>query len=264
MAVAVFIWFNPGMIDVFLGGALPQAESASVTTKSLSETETKALGEVAPPDEATETKAAETVLAQNAGKEHNVWSLVKNKMSGESLSLAPPLTPEQAAAFKGKLAHQFVYQQYAAIVELSALRAEGTESLLREGIKSRKFWTRMRALIGLADLGAPLSEDDVKRALGDAPSELRERFFKRFEKSSCSPGCFFVARAALPFLDERGRAQVLRVISREKSDVSASYLGAASLDGSELVRSVAIQFRLSAASSELMRLIKQQLVPQQP
>jgi hypothetical protein len=97
----------------------------------------------------------------------------------------------------------------------------------------------MRALIALADMGDDITDDDVRQALGRTHSELRARFFKRFEKSPCSVGCFYVARAALKHLDSHGRAQVVRVISREASDVRDVFMVAATFDSNDSVRQTA-------------------------
>jgi hypothetical protein len=88
-------------------------------------------------------------------------------------------------------------------------------------------------------MGDDITDDDVRQALGRTHSELRARFFKRFEKSPCSVGCFYVARAALKHLESHGRAQVVRVISREASDVRDVFMVAATFDSSELVRKAA-------------------------
>ena len=174
-----------------------------------------------------------------APKDDNVWSVIKNEMGDDLPELAAPLTADQESLLKDKLSHHFIYQQYVGVLEVSALRAKGSEELLRIALESKKFWTRMRALIGLADLGEDITDDDVKLALGDAHSELRARFFKRFEKSPCSLGCFYVTRAALSHLDELGRAQAIKVIAREKSEVRDLFMVAATYDKSDLVKSAA-------------------------
>lgn len=178
-------------------------------------------------------------IAPSTAKDDNVWSVIENDWGDELLELAPPLTSDQETMLKDKMSHRFVYQHYVGVLELSALRAKGSEELLRGGLESKKFWTRMRALIGLADMGQEISPEDVKLALGDAHSELRARFFKRFEKSPCTLGCFYVARASLPYLDEPGRSQALKVISREDSDIRDLFMVAATYDKSDMVRATA-------------------------
>lgn len=169
----------------------------------------------------------------------NIWDKIQNEIGTDLAERSVTLTVDEEASFRDRLGHQYNYQRYKAVVDLSSLHARGSEDLLREALESEKFWTRMRALIGIADLGEEVTGDDVKLALGNAHSELRARFFKRFESSPCSPGCFFVARASLPYLDPLGRAQAIRVIAREASAVRELFLVAATYDQSDVVRSAA-------------------------
>jgi hypothetical protein len=171
--------------------------------------------------------------------EDNVWSHVKNELGGELPKRGASLSADQEATFKAGLAHEFNYQHYKTVLDLAAINAPGSEEMLRQALESKKFWIRMRALIALADMGDEVTDNDVREALGDAHSELRARFFKRFEKSACSVGCFYVARAALKHLDASGRDQALKVVSREASDIRDVYMIAATFDRHEGVRQTA-------------------------
>lgn len=176
---------------------------------------------------------------QSLANDGNIWNLIRNEMGGEVLPRGEPLSADQESSLKAGISHEFTYQRYKTVMELAELRAPASEELLRQALESRKFWIRMRALIALADLGDQITDDDVKQALGDAHSELRSRFFKRFEKGACSVGCFYVARAALKHLDAPGRRQALRVITREASDVRDVFLVAATFDSHPNVRQTA-------------------------
>jgi hypothetical protein len=171
--------------------------------------------------------------------EDNVWSHVKNELGGELPKRGTSLSADQEATFKAGLAHEFNYQRYKTVLDLAAINAPGSEEMLRQALESKKFWIRMRALIALADMGDEVTDNDVREALGDAHSELRARFFKRFEKSACSVGCFYVARAALKHLDASGRDQALKVVSREASNIRDVYMIAATFDRHEGVRQTA-------------------------
>lgn len=168
-----------------------------------------------------------------------LWSLVKNEMGGDLPPRGKSLSTDEESSLKAGLSHEFHYQRYKTVLDLAAARSPGSEELLRSALDSKKFWVRMRALIALADIGDEITDDDVRQALGETHSELRARFFKRFEKSPCSVGCFYVARAALKHLDSHGRAQVLRVIAREASDVRDVFMVAATFDHNESVRRTA-------------------------
>jgi len=174
--------------------------------------------------------------AQAKTDAESIWGLMKNDMGGEPAKPGPALTADQEATFKAGLDHEFYYQRYKTVLELAAAHAPGSEELLRSALESKKFWTRMRAVIALADMGEELTDDDIKQALGRTYGELRANFFKRFEKSTCTVGCYFVARASLPHLDAAGRAQVIRVISKESSDIRDAYMVAATKDQSPNVR----------------------------
>jgi hypothetical protein len=169
----------------------------------------------------------------------SIWDNIENELGSDLPELAEQLTVDQEEAFRAKLGHEFNYQRYQGVLDLAASRARGSEDMLREALESKKLWTRMRALMGLADLGEEISADEVQLALGSTHSELRARFFERFEKSPCSPGCYFVARATLPYLDALGRAEVIRVIARESSAVRDLYLVAATYDQADLVKKAA-------------------------
>ena len=194
---------------------------------------------VASPEKNTSAVASPAKLsaaAQAKTDAESIWGFMKNDLGGELMEAGQALTADQEATFKAGLDHEFNYQRYKTILDLAAARAPGSEEMLREALESKKFWTRMRAIIALADMGEELTDDDIKQALGRTHSELRANFFKRFERSTCTVGCYFVARASLPHLDAAGRAQVIRVISKEASDIRDTYLVAATKDQSPTVR----------------------------
>lgn len=168
-----------------------------------------------------------------------VWTRIENEMGGDLPPRGKSLSTDEESSFKAALSHEFNYQRYKTVLDLAAAKAPGSEELLRSVLDSDKLWMRMRALIALADMGDQITDEDVRQGLGKTHSELRARFFKRFEKSPCSVGCFYVARAALKHLDGYGRAQVLRVIAREPSDVRDVFMVAATFDGNESVRQTA-------------------------
>lgn len=204
-------------------------ESSTVAQNVASTSSDKHTGD-APADEASASRSA---------KDSSFWNDIKNELGSDLPARGSALTADQEATFKAGLSHEFNYQRYKTVLDLAAINAPGTEELLRQALDSKKFWTRMRALIALADMGDPLTDDDVRVALGDAHSELRARFFKRFEKSPCSVGCFFVARAAMKHLDAHGRQQALKVVSREASRVRDIFVAAATFDQHEAVRKTA-------------------------
>ncbi len=92
---------------------------------------------------------------------------------------------------EGMLSHRFTYKQYAAMERLRRLRLAGSEDLLRQGLSHRKFWTRMEALFGLAEIGAQLSPADLQAAIGTARPYLQKSYFKRFKRGLLGGGLFY-------------------------------------------------------------------------
>lgn len=209
------------------------------------------------PRDAIEAENLGVQPTTNAPSSAGLWKLVKNEMGGDLPPRGKSLSTDEESSFKAGLSHEFNYQIYKTVLDLAAAKAPGSEELLRQALDSKKFWIRMRALIALADMGDDITDDDVSQALGKTHSELRARFFKRFEKSPCSVGCFYVARAALKHLDSHGRAQVVRVISREASNVRDVFMVAATFDSSEIVRKTAEDW---LATQDIDPMIRQSLL----
>jgi hypothetical protein len=182
------------------------------------------------------SNSSQSLLTNGA---NSIWSRLGNQLIDQQEELGPPLTSDQEATFSAALAHEFTYQRYKAVLDLAALKAEGSESLLRDALDSPKLWTRMRALMALAELGDEITIEDIKKGLGDAHSELRARFFQRFERSPCTAGCYFIARASLPHLDAQGREAVIRVIALEDDRIRDKFMAAATFDPSKRVRTAA-------------------------
>lgn len=222
----------------------PTAVSTATSPSSATEgPEKKADHSVAPapilPRDSVKSVGSEVQTPAYGASSEGLWKLVKNEMGGDLPARGKSLSTDEESSFKAGLSHEFHYQRYKTVLDLAAAKAPGSEELLRSALDSNKFWIRMRALIALADMGDEITDDDVGQALGKTHSELRARFFKRFERSPCSVGCFYVARAAMKHLDAYGRAQVLKVVAREPSDVRDVFMVAATFDSSESVRQTA-------------------------
>jgi hypothetical protein len=101
------------------------------------------------------------------------------------------ISPATRGELQGMMQHRFAYKQYAAMERLRRLRLAGSENLLRQGLSHRKFWTRMEALFGLAEIGAQLSPADLQAAIGSARPFLQKSYFKRFKKGWMNGGIFY-------------------------------------------------------------------------
>ena len=172
----------------------------------------------------------------------SIWTEVENMEGTGTVNIGPALSIGELQKFNQGMTSPFNYQHYQAVVDLGKRLPAGSHGVFQGAIQTEKFWTRMRAVIALADLGGDIRRSDIEMALGDTSGELRARFFKRFEKSPCSIGCYFVARASIQHLDSEGRAQLLRVISREPSKIRDRFMVAGTFDESEEVRQTAIEW----------------------
>lgn len=188
---------------------------------------------------AVKALASNPVSSSQTISSPGLWGRLKNELREEQKDPGAPLTTDQEETFKSALAHEFTYQRYKAVMDLAALKAEGSEMLLRSALDSPKLWTRMRALMALAELGDDITAEDIQKGLGSAHGELRARFFKRFERSPCGAGCYFIARASLPHLDATGREAVIRVIAKEDDVIRDRFMVAATFDPSDRVRATA-------------------------
>lgn len=159
------------------------------------------------------------------------------------LSRKSYLSAEDEEAYRAKLSSADYYHRYAAVQDLIANRQEGSEPLLREAMHTGKFWMRMHAAMGLADMGYKVDSRDVVTAIGDAHSELTARFFERFKTlGRCGGGCMLVLRKAMASLDARGRLEALNVLATDASEEGAMYVIAATFDEDPSVRARAEGF----------------------
>lgn len=165
----------------------------------------------------------------------NLENVLSEKMARRTGALHAELENQ----FREGLSHEFYYQRYKAVQDIVAARKDGSEPLLREALQFGKFWMRMNALIGLADMGYVVSDEDIKLAIGDAHHELSERFFARFVEGECNLGCQFVARGSLSYLSSSGRLQALKVMAKEISSITGEFMVAATFDQDERVRNFA-------------------------
>jgi hypothetical protein len=190
-------------------------------------------------DPVTSVVAAQKPKATADG---SIWETLGNEMAMPAAKPSRVLTPDEMAGLEARAKSEFSYQKYLLVQELAALNASGGEELLRESLKSPKLWTRMRAVMALADFGEELSVEEFKMAWGNARTDQVIGFFKRFERSEpCSSGCYYVARAMMPYVSPRARASLISLIKRESSDLARHYVEAAANDVDESVRKAASQ-----------------------
>jgi|GEM_PF-5693572 len=131
------------------------------------------------------------------------------------------MSPVTRTELEGMIGHRFAYKQYAAMERLRKLRLAGSEDLLRRGLSHRKFWTRMEALFGLAEIGAQLSPADLQTAIGSSRPYLQKSYFKRFERGLWGGGMFYqgpnsaekyILSLCMYFVNEQAQAVISKAL----------------------------------------------------
>jgi hypothetical protein len=195
----------------------------------------------APPPPANKEKAPEPAAKpQPAGKRFKVvpgnpyWAL-PNRRLGPDASLGTVWTPEEEETLRAGLTHKYAYQRYKTVQDVRKARHAGSDVILWDALQDKKFWTRMWAVMGLAEVNVDVELKDLERALGTARSELVADYFERFVHKA-SPAHLYIMRQAVRVLDERGRLVVLRAIHRSRDQLRNVYMTAAALDPGKQVQ----------------------------
>ncbi len=110
------------------------------------------------------------------------------------------ITESEKEMYLGLLENQYTYQRYRAAKELRTLRLGGSEGLLTKALEEPKFWTRMEAIFGLAEMGADIRSEHVKKAIGNPRPYMMREYFKRFLKNS-TEGERYVLALAMYFVN---------------------------------------------------------------
>ncbi|RYZ53400.1 MAG: hypothetical protein EOP07_17885 [Proteobacteria bacterium] len=224
LAIAGGVYYFFG--DMILGDG---AASQDVASESIPESDSSAI-----PHPVEETKGPE---AAKAGTETSVvaeipgnpyWKL-PNPVA--TLAEAPAaITAQQTETYRGGLAHPFSYQRYKSVTDMRKEKMDGSVSILYEALAQPKFWTRMEALLGIAEQGIPIDTDSMKAAVGDARSDLVRNYLRRF-KTNYTDATAHVLRQALRVVDEKSRFLILNHLAMHRSEVNDMYLIAALNDG---------------------------------
>jgi hypothetical protein len=122
------------------------------------------------------------------------------------------------------------------VLEIRANRFAGSESLLWYAVHDQKLWIRMRAIMGLADIGQNVTIGQVKKALGKDPDARIANFFTRFVKNS-TEGERYVMRHAIRLVGERSRFVILKSLEQSDDEMRNMYMAAASLDSGPHIKS---------------------------
>jgi hypothetical protein len=139
------------------------------------------------------------------------------------------LTPAQEERWRQGLAHPFVWQRYKTVMDMRAARLKGSQLLLNDALAQPKFWTRMEALIALAEAGEAVDIDSVEMGIGSTRRALIQNYFRRFRKD-VSPGELYIMRQAIRIVDAGTRRVILENLVNRRDSINELYLVAATYD----------------------------------
>lgn len=216
----------------YLGDAMIAGDTAPTDTQA----EINGGGTAAPvaaapaPQQAKEAKPAPKVINVNAKVETTTvkeipgnpyWKL-PNPVA--TMGAAPaPMTTQQVESWRGGLMHPFSYQRYKSVAEMRAKKMDGSAAIFYEALAQPKFWTRMEALLGIAEQGIPIDTDSMHAAVGDARPDLVRNYFRRFRKNY-TDATAHVLRQALRVVDAKSRFLILTQLAMHRSELNDMYL----------------------------------------
>lgn len=144
------------------------------------------------------------------------------------------ISPQQSDSWRAGLNHPFTHQRYKTTQEMRKTKVEGSVTILYEALVQPKFWTRMEALLGIAEHGVAIDNESMKTAIGDARPDLVKNYFKRFRKNY-TDATAHVMRQAMRVVDGPARAVILNNLATHRGEVNDQYLYAASLNETDSV-----------------------------
>ncbi len=142
---------------------------------------------------------------------------------------AGAISPQQTESWRGGLAHPFNFQRYKAAESMRQAKIYGSVSILYEAIAQPKLWTRMEALLGIAEQGLAIDTDSMRAAIGDARSDLVRNYFRRF-RQNYGDGAAHVMRQALRVTDPSIRTLILSILADHRDKTNDMYLIAGTKD----------------------------------
>jgi len=180
---------------------------------------------------------AERERAKAISSENPYWFLA-NANSDDNSAFPDSWTTEQEDAWRSAIMGKAMWPKYKALLQVRSLHLSGSQIILTDLSKGKKFWLRMMSLMALADFGEDISLEQVENAVKGVPSELFARFMSRFEDESTA-GERFILRAAIRIADESGRLAILRSLAAKPDKFLHLYLVAGSFDPSRKVKNLA-------------------------
>ncbi len=212
---------------LFLGDQLPWQDDLAVVSVAPSNTTIKI-------NRNTVRKAAPVNPADASDLDNPYWELTNPLPRVKKLKNR--WTKVEQDLWNAGIQHEFAFQRYHTLNEVRRYRLLGSEEILFKGLKDKKFWTRMRALVALVEFGVPVDIDVVESVIEGARPSLVANYFKRFQRKLASSEAY-ILRQALKVVDERSRQSIILSLGMHDDHFRNLYLAAALHDPDRSVKS---------------------------
>jgi hypothetical protein len=249
LAVAVFFYLDSeGMFeDVHIQSIEEAVSSTDITPAGLKAKKEK--GKNTDRSEALTTQRTPSVGSQASAMTSNpYWGLPTPLEigAGEGEAAAPSVLEN----WRYGLTHPYTYQRFKTVKSMRARR--GAREALLDGLSQGKFWTRMEAFLGLAEMGEGVSPETAQTIFASVRADLPRNYFRRFARKTDAASTY-VMQMSLRVVDARAREVIIHNLAKNRNASNDLYLYAATLDSSPHVSRFAqkeIAARALAAGTE--------------
>ncbi len=157
-------------------------------------------------------------------------------------NLLPPVSAstrmwnlQEEEQWRQRLQHRFPWQRLKAVKDIRDQRLRGSEAALWTALNDKKLWTRMSAVIGLAEGGFEVPLDAMDQALGREREDLVANYFERYVARS-SEAERYIMKQSIRLAPDKARLTILRALVHAGDPDRDLYLVASSLDPSPRVQ----------------------------
>ena len=165
----------------------------------------------------------------------NPYWYVPNDLKPHPTPLNGRMSGTDEELYRNGIGHEYVYQAFKTVQTIRKARLKGAEIVLYDAISHKRFWTKMEALITLAEYGFEVNIDTVESVIDGVRTSLIKNYFKRYLKKA-SPGALYVLKQCVRIVEGPARLMVLKVLSRRRWSNHRDYLAAATLDPSPMIQ----------------------------
>ena len=140
--------------------------------------------------------------------EISIYSYIPNSLP-EIEPMSRIWSAQEEQVWRVGITNNYPWQRYKTVLEVKSSRLVQSRVILWDALDDTMFWTRMRAVMALAEFGVPVKKLNVEKALGDARPSLVANFVKRFIVKS-SPGERYVLKHAIKMVNPKARVFILK------------------------------------------------------